>query len=78
MFEYFFLIIWHVGKPKKPKKGTLKILPENPNPPPGSPLWAVARGRMRAQACWGLVRSLLIKVNAMIFFILIFVFGIVS
>ena len=38
MFEYFFLIIWHVGKPKKPKKGTLKILPENLNPPPGSPL----------------------------------------
>ena len=41
MFEYFFLIIWHVEKPKKPKKGTLKILPENLNPPPGSPLWIV-------------------------------------
>ena len=38
MFEYFFLIIWHVEKPKKPKKGTLKILPENLNPPPGGPL----------------------------------------
>ena len=41
MFEYFFLIIWHVGKPKKPIEGTLKILPENLNPPPGSPLWIV-------------------------------------
>ena len=40
MFEYFFLIIWHVGKPKEPKKGTLKILPQNLNPPPGGPLWA--------------------------------------
>ena len=39
MFEYFFLIIWHVGKPKEPKKGTLKILPQNLNPPPGGPLW---------------------------------------
>ena len=38
MSEYFFLIIWHVEKPKKPKKGTLKILPENLNPPPGGPL----------------------------------------
>ena len=38
MFEYFFLIIWHVGKPKEPKKGTLKILPQNLNPPPGGPL----------------------------------------
>ena len=40
MFEYFFLIIWHVGKPKEPKKGTLKILPQNLNPPPGGPLWS--------------------------------------
>ena len=42
MFEYFFLIIWHVGKPKEPKKGTLKILPQNLNPPPGGPLCSVA------------------------------------
>ena len=41
MFEYFFLIIWHVGKPKEPKKGTLKILPQNLNPPPGGPLCIV-------------------------------------
>ena len=41
MFEYFFLIIWHVGKPKEPKKGTLKILPQNLNPPPGGPLCPV-------------------------------------
>ena len=43
MFEYFFLIIWHVGKPKEPKKGTLKILPQNLNPPPGGPLWSEKR-----------------------------------
>ena len=43
MFEYFFLIIWHVGKPKEPKKGTLKILPQNLNPPPGGPL-CIAKG----------------------------------
>ena len=43
MFEYFFLIIWHVGKPKEPTKGTLKILPQNLNPPPGGPLCTTKR-----------------------------------
>ena len=56
MFEYFFLIIWHVGKPKEPTKGTLKILPQNLNPPPGGPL-CTGDGEGRTGLMWAIWRE---------------------